>query len=259
MGLDGAANGRGGPMQVDEFSSIRFGSTPVHYGIRRSARRKTVTVAVDPEDGVLLTAPADVAVTKLDAVVRARAPWILERLRWVDQPEDVAPAREFVSGESFYYLGRTYRLRVATAAGEPVCRMEAGFLVVSPAASDDPAQRAASVRPLLEEWFRLRAVERIPERVAAWRDRVEVSDVGEVLVRAQQKRWASCDARGTLRFNWRLIGAPMRLVDYVVAHELVHLLHADHTPQFWSALGRAMSDYEDRREALRLLGPRLEW
>jgi len=242
-----------------ESSSIRFGNTAVHYGIRRSSRRTTVTVAVDPDDGVLLTAPEGVAVTQLDAVVRARAPWILERLRWVEQTEDTTPTREFVSGESYAYLGRTYRLRVTPPGPAPGCRLDAGFLVVTPAPAHGPAPRAASVRALLEQWFRTRAADRLPERVAHWRPRVGAPDVDDVLVRAQQKRWASCDARGTLRFNWRIIGAPLRLVDYVVAHELVHLLHPDHTPRFWRTLGRAMSDYEDRREALRRLGPRLEW
>ena len=80
-----------------------------------------------------------------------------------------------------------------------------------------------------------------------------------MLVRDQRKRWASCDKHGVIRFNWRIIQAPMRLVDYVVAHELVHLLHRDHTPEFCARLGRAMPDYEGRRERLRALGRGYEW
>ena len=80
-----------------------------------------------------------------------------------------------------------------------------------------------------------------------------------MLIREQAKRWASCDAAGALRFNWRIIQAPRRLVEYVVAHELVHLVHADHTAAFWARLGQAMPDYEGRKEALRKLGPQLWW
>jgi len=94
-------------------------------------------------------------------------------------------------------------------------------------------------------------LERLPERVVTWAGRLGVDHTGGVLVRSQQRRWASCDAAGALRFNWRIIQAPVRLVDYVVAHELVHLVHRDHTQDFWRCLGRAMADYE--------LGPRLEW
>jgi predicted metal-dependent hydrolase len=84
-------------------------------------------------------------------------------------------------------------------------------------------------------------------------------DPTDVLVRDQRKRWASCDDSGVLRFNWRVIQAPMRLVDYVVAHELVHLRHREHTAAFWARLGVVMPDYEARKEALRRLGPRLQW
>ena len=80
-----------------------------------------------------------------------------------------------------------------------------------------------------------------------------------LLTREQQKRWGSCDPGGTLRLNWKVLQAPIGLVDYVVAHELVHLLHTDHTPAFWACLGRAMPDYDRRKDALRRMGPRLEW
>jgi predicted metal-dependent hydrolase len=80
-----------------------------------------------------------------------------------------------------------------------------------------------------------------------------------MLLREQRKRWASCDARGVLRVNWRIIQVPMRLVDYVLAHELAHLHHADHGRAFWALLGKVMPDYEERREALRAAGPQLVW
>ena len=79
----------------------------------------------------------------------------------------------------------------------------------------------------------------------------------KVTIREQQKRWASCDTAGVLRFNWRIIQTPMRLVDYVVAHELVHLVEKNHTKRFWSILGKVMPDYETRREELTRLGARL--
>jgi hypothetical protein len=76
---------------------------------------------------------------------------------------------------------------------------------------------------------------------------------------AQTKRWASCDAHGNLRFNWRIIQAPMRLVDYVVAHELAHLRHEDHAKAYWALLGKIMPDYELRRRILGALGARMVW
>jgi len=82
--------------------------------------------------------------------------------------------------------------------------------------------------------------------------------VPKLTVRHQERRWGSCSP-GVVRFNWRIIQAPIRLVEYVVAHEVVHLLHDDHGRSFWSKLGQVLPDYEMRREALRRMGPRLSW
>lgn len=136
--------------------------------------------------------------------------------------------------------------------------MRSGWLTVEvPAALAEDA-RPALVRKRLVSWYRRQAGERVPERVAWWSDRLGLESAG-VLIRNQDKRWASCDLKGVLRFNWRIIQASLRLVDYVAVHELIHLLHPDHTPAYWAALGQALPDYEDRRDALRKIGARLVW
>jgi len=103
-------------------------------------------------------------------------------------------------------------------------------------------------------WFR----GRLPERVEAWHAKAGVP-MPRVIVASQQKRWGSCDHSGTIRLNWRIIQAPMRLVDYVVVHELVHLRHRGHGRDYWQAVGRVMPDYERRRRDLRERGAFLVW
>ena len=80
-----------------------------------------------------------------------------------------------------------------------------------------------------------------------------------VVIADQQKRWGSCDQHGAIRLNWRIVQAPMRLVDYVVVHELAHLRHRGHGPDYWHAVRRVMPDYERRRDELRRYGPMLTW
>lgn len=98
----------------------------------------------------------------------------------------------------------------------------------------------------------------MPERVDAWCAKVGVA-MPPILVASQRKRWGSCDSRGTIRLNWRVVQAPMRLVDYVVVHELAHLRHRGHGRDYWQAVGRVMPDYERRRKELREIGGRLTW
>lgn len=242
---------------LPERSTVSWGTTEIPYLIRRSTRRGTVSIGIDPQAGVTVIAPNRTPIDRLDRVVRAKAPWIVQKLRrQSDRPAPLA-AREFVSGETFPYLGRQYRLRVVRGAPRPLS-MRRGWLEVSVPAALDGEHHPAYVRAAMVDWYRRRAADRLRPLAASWAERIGVQ-FGGVLVRDQAKRWGSCDRGGTLRLNWRIVQAPVRLIEYVVAHEIVHVLHADHGRQFWAALGRVMPDYQRRRDELRKNGPSLEW
>ncbi len=232
-----------------EHSAVQFGGTCIPFVVRRGRRQKTVAIAIDPRDGVLLRAPVDTPMEKLDSIVHRKARWIVDRLKRTSDLPPPLHEREFVSGETFLYLGRQYRLRVRR--GKSGVRLERGLLIAS------VADREA-VRPALVDWYRAHAGKRLPAHVGEWAPKIGVR-APEVLVRDQRKRWASCDGDGVLRFNWRIVQAPRRLVEYVVAHELVHLVHHDHTRAFWTRLGRAMPDYDERRADLRKIGREIVW
>jgi len=240
-----------------ERSQVHFGHTPIDYAIQRGVRQKTVAVRVDPIEGVQVRAPRGTPVEKLDQIVHRKAKWIIDRRR---RQEDIPPRptpREFVSGETFLYLGRQYRLKLARkrAAETGEVRLVGGHLVVSVARVGLCGE---GVRESLVSWYRARAAARLPERAKFWAAATGL-EPADVLIRDQRKRWGSADVRGIVRFNWRVIQAPMRCVDYVVAHELIHLRHPNHTRGFWSDLGQVMPDYEGQREALRRLGPMMIW
>jgi predicted metal-dependent hydrolase len=255
-------------------AELRFGNTRIPYSILRGPRRRrTLAISVDLAEGVQVRAPLDTPLERIEELVRRRARWILERRRRFDALPGGQRAREFVSGETFRYLGRQYRLAVerspaTPAAGAvlkgtlrgPACnerrvRLLGGHLVVPhPPGAHDPEL----VRSRLTAWYRAHAEERLPERVAHWANRLGLEPTA-ILVRDQRKRWGSADAKGTVRLNWRIVQAPIRLVDYVAVHELVHLRHPGHTRHFWAALGEVLPDYEQDRERLRLLGGELLW
>ena len=238
-----------------ETSAITWGDTRVTYAIRRSARRKkTVAVTVDPAGGVLLLAPEDFSTDRLDAVVRRKAGWIVQRLQGVGSNGVPPSPREFVSGESVMYLGRNYRLKV-DSGGTGGAKLREGWLHVPGRAGEGQRDH---VRAALISWLRSHAAERLPERVEMWCPKAGV-EMPRVVISDQKRRWGSCDRGGTIRLNWRIIQAPMRLVDYVVVHELVHLRHRGHGREYWQALGRIMPDYERRREDLRQRGVGLAW
>jgi hypothetical protein len=227
--------------------TLMFGHTAIAYTTERRPARRTFSVVFDPEQGVIVLAPADADDAEVARLVRAKATWI------VKQQAELATvarayARRYVSGESYYYLGRCYQLELRRGAGTEVKLVQGRFQVQVPGTL--PAlERPAWVRDQLRAWYRAKADERLAAITERWALRVGAHPQ-RVLVREQRKRWGSCDVNGTLRLNWRLVMAPVSLIEYVVVHELCHLRHRHHSPAFWRRLRALLPDYAARRERL---------
>ena len=217
-----------------------------------------MAVRVEPEEGVVLVAPRDTEIPRLDQVVAQKASWIFRKLRHVSEMETAIDARRFLSGESYSLLGRGYRLKVIKSVDSAHATIEEGHILVSVPKDMHEQERSKLVREELESWYGEQAKAFLQKRVSYWAKKTGLSPTS-IMIRAQKKRWASCDGENNLRLNWRIIQAPQSLIDYVIVHELCHLTHKDHTQAFWSLLGTHMPDYETRKEELRVLGPRLIW
>jgi hypothetical protein len=240
-----------------EQRQVQFGRSVIDYRIERSARRETITIAVDHGAGVVLKAPYTATMIRLDDVVKTKAPWILQRLGEFREFGPGPAPKEFVAGESYSYLGRSYRLRIKRSSDttKPFASLHGAFLVVVLPRGDVVEHRDAVVKRALVAWYRRQAHRRLPERAEVYASRAGVCPPS-VLVREQEKRWGSCNSKGELRFNWRVMMAPMSLVDYVVAHEVCHLIVRDHSARFWKLLRTILPDYDERRARLRLDGVR---
>jgi predicted metal-dependent hydrolase len=244
-------------VNLEERSTVQWGSTKIPYEIRRSSRRSTVSLTIDPKDGLFVTAPTTTPVSRLDAVVRTKARWVVERLKRTKGAPANLPSREFVSGEGYLYLGRQLRLRVLGVGPPAPIRRRGGWLELPVPRELDGCHQGRYVRAALVDWYRRMAAKRLPQLVETWAARAELA-VKSVVIAEQSKRWGSC-SDGVVRLNWRVIQAPKTLAEYVVAHEVAHLAHKHHGPAFWATLGRLMPDYETRKVRLKELGPRLVW
>jgi len=245
--------------QVDDDASehheVRFGDDTIRYEVERSRQLNRPVVGVDQDMMVLVTAPPNTTTERLARFVRAQAPWILERRRYFALHGPYAAPHDFLDGETFFYLGRQYRLRIV--GRQAANAVISGRQLLAMVRYSEPS----FVQTSLAAWYRRQAAKKLPERAAILAKRMGIP-VPPILICRHRREFGTCDAQGNLRLDWRIIQAPMRLVDYVVAHELVHLRrrqHRTHTPAFWAALGRLMPDYRERREELRLISARLEW
>ena len=192
-------------LDAAETSAVEWGTQTITYDIRRSARRKTVAVSVDANEGVVLTAPAGVSVERLDALVRGRGQWIVGKLRAIDN-QAKAPKRELVSGESLLYLGRNHRLKLVEREATLPARMERGRLVVEVAPGLGKAAQTRAIRAALEGWYHGHATQQLEERVAQW-----APQVGGGCAKDPRARARAHQALGQLR---RQGGIALFMVDH---------------------------------------------
>ncbi|MCO4317328.1 M48 family metallopeptidase [Phyllobacterium sp. 21LDTY02-6] len=239
--------------------SIFFGGETIVFLVERTARRKTVAISVG-FDGVRVLAPSDLEDDRVLGIVRKKGAWLLRKQAAYRELGGQPVAKEFVSGETFHYLGRQYRLKLIPDESAVVTRVAArGSTLVAPVLPNGHAsvQRAA-VRSGLKHWYRARAIQHFPARTRMIADMLGIA-VPPLKIVDQSKRWGSCDAHGRIRLNWRLIMAPMHLVDYVISHEACHILEYSHSRRFWRSLQVIMPDYEKRVRELDRLGYLFVW
>lgn len=238
---------------MTEDGTVHFGDSTIQYQVvRRPRRKKTVEITVDSPGIVTVAAPVETPRDHIEATVRKRAKWIIRHNGTSDQ---APPRRRFVSGESLQYLGRAVRLTVRTTDAKAVgIRFHHWQFDVEIPSSLSSDERREAARTEFERWYRERAAQKLPDRVDRVAGLLGVRP-GEILIRDQRKRWASCAPDGTLRFNWRVIMAAPALIDYLVAHELAHLKVRSHSSEYWAVVAQAIPDYQRRRERLRELGP----
>lgn len=222
----------------------------VPYTIRRSKRRRTLTISVERDCSVIVHAPAGSTDDDIRKIVDAKRQWIYEKTRHPQKYQDVPhpPGKELVSGESALYLGRQYRIELVEADGKGV-RFAQGFWI--------PAKHASKRKGALREWYVASANEKILPRVAVFARSLGVQ-YREARIVDDRYRWGSCTVNNCVTFNWRLIKAPVFVIDYVIVHELAHLLEANHTPRFWNVIRAQVSQVDKAKAWLRDHGQALE-
>jgi predicted metal-dependent hydrolase len=220
------------------------------FEVRRTARRTTLELTVDRGGELVIHAPESSDPEELARWTRSKLLWVHRKLL---HKAEVAPRvrePEFVSGESFSYLGRSYRLKVVRGAKELLRFDGKNFLLSGSARS-----RAADH---FRRWYVNTGREWLRERVNLLSRKLGVKPE-QVYVRDLGYRWGSCGKNGVVYFNWKLLQLPARVTDYVIAHELAHLLERHHGHELWRILDRSLPDWRDRCEELRVKARDIYW
>ena len=207
--------------------------------------RKTASIYIERDGSVSVLAPDKWSQDQIEEILERKRPWIYRGLAEWEDLNATRVTREFVSGEGFLYLGRTYRLRIIEKQTKPLVLKE-GYFYLRSDSQEKPLET-------FREFYRTKAQVRLKERVDYYKVKMGV-EPGDIRVLDLKNRWASCSDKKCLNFHWKCLMAPLRIIDYIVVHELAHLKHKNHTDLFWGEIDRVLNDYRERKEWLKLNG-----
>jgi predicted metal-dependent hydrolase len=229
------------------FCALSYGSTTISYELSYSKRR-SLEIAVHPDRTVVVKAPEGIDPGVIDTRVKRRARWIKRQIRYFAQFEPRTPKRMYIGGESHLYLGRHYRLKLEKSGFNQVLLKNGYFYIhTTDFASGHIAQ-------LMDKWYRERAAHYFARVLdQCWEEfrQNDVLDPGIKIMR-MKKRWGSLTQTGILTLNLDLIKTPKECIEYVVVHELCHLLHHNHGPGFYQLLDRLLPDWVKRKHKLEM-------
>jgi predicted metal-dependent hydrolase len=220
--------------------------------IIRSSKRKTSAIKIQ-KGQVYIMVPKGLSRVAIETLVINKSRWITEKLTH-QQTILALPARTFSSGERYAYLGAEYVLTIITGV-TPMIKLDQDRLIVS--VRDQSTDSTAIIKVLLINWYKQQAVIALKLKTQRYAAVIGVQPTS-MTIKTYKARWGSCSLSGAIQFNWKLMMAPDCIVDYVVVHELCHLLHHNHSPAFWAAVAHYCPDYRVHSAWLKRHGARLE-
>jgi predicted metal-dependent hydrolase len=225
----------------------------IEYHLLPGRTRKTTDIVIERNGIVTVRPPLDLTPEQVDAVVESKRMWIYRNLAEWKYLNASAVVREWVNGETFLYLGCSYRLALVSNQ-DCTLQLKAGRFCLDRTIIErggTPAAKQAFATYLTEK-----GQPRFNERVNYFAPKVGVQ-VADIKVKDMGYRWASCGTKNVLNFHWKCLMAPPQIIDYIVVHELCHFHHRDHSNAFWNEVDKVMPDYSARKEWLRKNGASL--
>jgi len=225
---------------------LDYGTTRLAFDVIYKDR-KNMEISIEPPHKIIVIAPTGTTEEVILKKVRQKAKWLIGKLFTFKNMQTQKIMREFVSGESFMYLGRNYAMQIIVdqTIKQPEVKLFRGKFVVTASSKAE-----APIKGAMEAWYREKTKEQIEERIKYYQPYLDKVPTA-IKVKEQKKRWGSCTSKNELLFNWRCAMAKAHALDYIIVHEMCHLYYKDHSKAFWELLASIMPDYEVRKEWLK--------
>ncbi len=217
-------------------------------------KRRTLVIQMEPMEKILVLSPMGLSEKYIIEKVLSKGEWILKKLAAFKKTGFLPSKKEFVTGELFLYLGGNYKLYVLLKPGitRPKVELSQNNIFIF-----SPIKKHEILRNALVKWYKKEAEKIILKKVQYFK-KILMAEPAQIKIKEQKRRWGSCSSRGNIYFNWRIVMAPESVIDYVVVHEIAHLIHANHSPVFYKLVESILPDYKTRKKWLKDFGASME-
>ena len=229
------------------MGTLRYGDRAVRYSLTQAARLTSkILIHVHPDGVVEVEAPHDGNPSLVRAAIQKRARWIFANLDSAKDARTYALPREYVGGETHFYLGRRYRLDVREARGQSFVKLVRGSIKITAPIADRSA-----IKQRLKQWYRERAQDYFTRRIVQISEKIEWLDaVPRMKLIPMEYQWGSCSPSGSININPALIRAPRHCIDYVLTHEICHLKEHNHSKRFYAVLEKCFPNWVSTKAEL---------
>lgn len=229
----------------------------VEYVVKRTGGT-SLGISVDRNGSVIINAPQDAPMEVIEKYVSGKLLWVHQKLAYKKDTNKEKVHRDFVHGQGFLYLGKSYRLRLVKDEGRTAVKKGKNCcLRFHQWHFELPEIEQSRARDHFIKWYKNKTEEQLKTRIPRYENRVGV-EFKNLRVLDLGNRWASCGTKGTMNFNWRIVMAPIWVFDYILVHEMAHMIQKGHTKDFWRIVERVIPDYQEHVDWLEEHGVELD-
>lgn len=234
------------------METIQINHRKIPFELKRSSKATRLRLQIkSDEPRLVLTAPRWVLGIQIDRFLEAQSDWIEKHWDKLARQVKRRPKPTYKAGETFYYFGEELTLSlIPSSAWKPTIRVRENQLEIFLHRDIKKSEGLKAAKKAVEEFYKAKASEVIHDRLQHFNQHYALS-YKRVTFRNQKTRWGSCSSEKNLNFNWRLIMAPIEVIDYVVVHELCHLGQMNHSKKFWSFVAETQPNYAETKKWLK--------
>ncbi len=241
------------------MDSIIIDGRRLNYVLRRSKKRKSIGISISIEHGLVVSVPYNINKKNAEQLLIDKSQWIIKHLNDVESVKKDRQERKYVNGEKLKYLGEDYLLKVFyNCSNKDIIVIQDKEIQVNLKCIKSKEDEYIILKNKIMNWYRKEAYKILREVTEVYAKELSVKP-NNITVKNVQSIWGSCSSKNNINYNLKLVMAPMPVIEYVVVHELCHIIHRNHSKEFWSLVKSILPDYENKKTWLKKNGYKLNF